>query len=113
MSARNGNGGRVPVAVLGATGAVGQTFIRLLEGHPYFEVAEVAASERSAGRPYREAMTWHEGELPDDVASALNVGDDIAVIHEGKIVEDCSSKEIRHSQHPFVRDFLGTWFGRQ
>ena len=36
------------VAVLGATGAVGQTFIRLLENHPWFELAEVAASERSA-----------------------------------------------------------------
>jgi aspartate-semialdehyde dehydrogenase len=54
--------------VLGATGAVGQTFIRLLDGHPLFRIAEVAASERSAGKPYREAMTWHEGELPNDVA---------------------------------------------
>lgn len=47
-----------PVAVLGATGAVGQRFIQLLEGHPWFEVAEVAASDRSAGKPYREAATW-------------------------------------------------------
>jgi aspartate-semialdehyde dehydrogenase len=62
------SGGRVPVAVLGATGAVGQTFIRLLDGHPLFEIVEVAASERSAGRPYAEAMTWHEGELPQGVA---------------------------------------------
>ncbi|MDH3206898.1 MAG: aspartate-semialdehyde dehydrogenase [Gemmatimonadota bacterium] len=61
-------GERVPVAVLGATGAVGQTFIRLLDGHPLFEIAEVAASERSAGRPYAEAMTWHEGRLPPEVA---------------------------------------------
>ena len=37
---------RWPVAVLGATGAVGQAFIRLLEGHPWFELVEVAASER-------------------------------------------------------------------
>lgn len=59
---------RIPVAVLGATGAVGQTFIRLLDGHPFFRVAEVAASERSAGRRFREAMTWHEGVLPEDVA---------------------------------------------
>jgi aspartate-semialdehyde dehydrogenase len=66
MSARKA--GRVPVAVLGATGAVGQTFIRLLDGHPLFEIAEVAASERSAGRSYREAMRWHEGELPSAVA---------------------------------------------
>ena len=55
---------RWPVAVLGATGAVGQTFVRLLEGHPWFEVAELAASERSAGKPYAEAARWLEGELP-------------------------------------------------
>ncbi|MCC6772019.1 MAG: aspartate-semialdehyde dehydrogenase [Gemmatimonadaceae bacterium] len=58
-----------PVAVLGATGAVGQTFIRLLQGHPWFEVAEVAASERSAGKRYAEAARWIEGTLPPDVAA--------------------------------------------
>jgi aspartate-semialdehyde dehydrogenase len=64
--------GRWPVAVLGATGAVGQTFIRLLAGHPWFTIAEVAASERSAGKTYAEATRWLEGELPADVA-ALSV----------------------------------------
>lgn len=59
---------RIPVAVLGATGAVGQTFIRLLSAHPWFELAEVAASERSAGKPYGEATRWISGDLPDDVA---------------------------------------------
>jgi aspartate-semialdehyde dehydrogenase len=59
---------RIPVAVLGATGAVGQAFIRLLQGHPWFDVAEVAASERSVGKPYRDAMRWHEGTLPAAVA---------------------------------------------
>lgn len=49
---------KAPVAVLGATGAVGQRFIQLLADHPWFEVAEVAASDRSAGKPYREACTW-------------------------------------------------------
>jgi len=49
---------RIPVAVLGATGAVGQMFIRLLADHPWFQLAEVAASERSAGRPYAEAAHW-------------------------------------------------------
>lgn len=58
-----------PVAVLGATGAVGQTFLRLLEGHPWFEVAEVAASERSAGKAYAEATRWIEGPLPASVAA--------------------------------------------
>ena len=60
---------RWPVAVLGATGAVGQAFIRLLEGHPWFDLVEVAASERSAGRPYREAARWLEGTMPASVAS--------------------------------------------
>ena len=63
--------GRLPVAVLGATGAVGQTFIRLLDGHPFFRVAEVAASPRSVGRPYAEAATWREGELPSEVGSLI------------------------------------------
>jgi aspartate-semialdehyde dehydrogenase len=49
---------RIPVAVLGATGAVGQRFIQLLADHPWFEIMAVAASERSAGRPYAEAANW-------------------------------------------------------
>ena len=63
-SARN----RWPVAVLGATGAVGQAFIRLLDGHPWFNLVEVAASARSAGKPYRDAAKWLEGVMPADVA---------------------------------------------
>jgi aspartate-semialdehyde dehydrogenase len=60
---------RVPVAVLGATGAVGQTFVRLLQGHPRFRLAEVAASARSVGRAYGEASGWREGILAPDVAA--------------------------------------------
>ena len=63
------HGRKWPVAVLGATGAVGQTFIRLLADHPWFVVAEVAASTRSAGRTYRDAVRWLEGPMPDDVAA--------------------------------------------
>jgi aspartate-semialdehyde dehydrogenase len=55
------------VAVLGATGAVGQTFVRLLANHPWFEVAEVAASERSSGKRYSEAARWLEGAMPPAV----------------------------------------------
>lgn len=54
----------IPVAVLGATGAVGQTFIRQLEGHPWFRLAEVAASERSAGQRYASVTRWIEGIMP-------------------------------------------------
>lgn len=66
--ARRPDGSRWPVAILGATGAVGQTFIRMLANHPWFEVAEVAASERSAGKPYAEATRWLEDEMPAAVA---------------------------------------------
>lgn len=46
------------VGILGATGAVGQKFVELLDGHPWFEITALAASERSAGKPYREAANW-------------------------------------------------------
>lgn len=49
---------KIPVAVLGATGTVGQRFISLLDGHPWFEVAAITASRRSEGKPYEEAATW-------------------------------------------------------
>lgn len=59
---------RLPVAVLGATGAVGQAFIRLLANHPWFELKEVAASERSAGRSYAEAARWiGDDTIPDPI----------------------------------------------
>ena len=49
---------KLNVAILGATGAVGQRFIQLLENHPWFQVAEVIGSSRSAGRSYGEAAHW-------------------------------------------------------
>ena len=75
MIARRGPTKRVkiPVAVLGATGAVGQTFVRLLTDHPWFELRELAASERSAGRPYREATRWIEGALGASAATSTIV----------------------------------------
>jgi aspartate-semialdehyde dehydrogenase len=53
-----------PVAVLGATGAVGQMFVRLLADHPWFELRELAASERSAGKKYGDVTRWLEGASP-------------------------------------------------
>lgn len=49
------------VGILGATGMVGQQFIRLLDGHPWFRASWLAASERSEGRLYSEAATWRLG----------------------------------------------------
>src|SRR5579859_1143523 len=69
-----GNGGkRWRAGVLGATGLVGQRLVKLLAGHPWFELTEVAASERSSGRIYSEAVRWHlDGPVPD-VARGLIV----------------------------------------
>ena len=47
---------KMKVGVVGATGMVGQRFLTLLEDHPYFEVTALAASARSAGRTYAEAV---------------------------------------------------------
>jgi len=49
---------KISVGLLGATGIVGQRFVQMLEDHPWFEVAWLAASDRSEGRPYGEAARW-------------------------------------------------------
>jgi aspartate-semialdehyde dehydrogenase len=61
---------KLPVGILGATGVVGQRFIQLLEHHPWFEVAWLAASDRSAGLPYGEAAKWRlKTALPAKIAT--------------------------------------------
>jgi aspartate-semialdehyde dehydrogenase len=50
---------KIPVGILGATGTVGQRFIQLLDGHPWFEITWLAASDRSAGKAYSEAAKWN------------------------------------------------------
>jgi len=49
---------KIPIGILGATGVVGQRFIQMLEHHPWFEVAWLAASDRSEGKTYGEATRW-------------------------------------------------------
>lgn len=49
---------RIPVGILGATGSVGQKFVDLLQNHPWFEIAALGASERSAGKQYRDSVQW-------------------------------------------------------
>ena len=64
----------VRVGILGATGAVGQRFIQLLDGHETFEIAALTASEDSAGESYRDAAKWRVNTpIPDDVAE-MTVG---------------------------------------
>lgn len=57
---------KIKVGVLGATGAVGQRFVQLLQGHPWFELTVLGASQRSAGKRYAEACNWIlRGDMPE------------------------------------------------
>jgi aspartate-semialdehyde dehydrogenase len=62
-------------AVLGATGNVGQIFVQLLDGHPWFKTSVVAASERSKGRTYGEASRWRQSTPIPEAAAQMNVVD--------------------------------------
>ena len=64
---------RIPVAILAATGSVGQRFVQLLDGHPWFEVVALTGSERAAGSSYGEACHWILSEPMPDWVSGLEV----------------------------------------
>jgi len=64
--------GKIEVGILGATGTVGQRFLQLLEDHPWFTATWLGASDRSVGKPYREATSWQlEGAVPDGAADRI------------------------------------------
>lgn len=85
---------RIPVGVLGATGMVGQQYIALLENHPWFEVAYVAASPRSAGKSYAEAVAgrWQLGRGYGKAVGALVVQDanDVAAARTASSAGRCA-----------------------
>src|SRR5213075_3246408 len=63
---------KLKVGILGATGTVGQRMIQLLDGHPWFETAVVAASDNSAGKPYDQAARWQlETPIPESVGKMI------------------------------------------
>src|SRR5258706_15538720 len=63
---------RIEVGILGATGMVGQHFIKFLQGHPWFDLTWLGASDRSAGKKYRDAAKWHlDGTTPVNVADLM------------------------------------------
>lgn len=64
---------KIPVCILGATGTVGQKFVRLLAHHPWFEIAAVAASSTSAGRRYGDVVRWREQVEPPPGVADLTV----------------------------------------
>lgn len=60
---------KIPISILGATGAVGQRFVELLVEHPLFEIAALSASDRNAGKTYAEACNWVlSGSMPAEIA---------------------------------------------
>lgn len=63
---------KIPVAVLGATGSVGQKFVELLANHPWFEITDLCASEKSAGKKYKDAADWFlPSPFPDNIGEIL------------------------------------------
>jgi aspartate-semialdehyde dehydrogenase len=94
---------KIPVGVLGATGAVGQTFVRLLANHPWFEVTAVAASERSAGRRYRDAAHWLSGEMPPRVADLTVTTCDPAAISPSIVFSALDSDAAQEVEAAFAR----------
>ncbi len=62
----------IRAGILGATGAVGQRFVQLLDRNPWFEIAVVAASERSVGKPYHQACRWRlSADLPESARDLI------------------------------------------
>ena len=99
------SGGKRPVAVLGATGAVGQAFVRLLADHPWFELTEVAASERSASKTYGEAARWLGTDpMPETVAKKTVRACDPREISAGIVFSALDSSVAGEVEAEFARD---------
>ena len=76
------------VAILGATGAVGQRYIQLLQGHPWFQIEVLAASERSAGKKYKDACNWvMESNLPREIAEMPVANADVQSVEKAGNVD--------------------------
>ncbi len=97
------NGQRLPVAILGATGMVGQTFVRLLADHPWFRVTTVAASERSAGRTYADATRWLEGDMPEAVRGLIVQPCDPTALSESVVFSALDSGPAHEIEPAFAR----------
>ena len=102
---------KLKVGILGATGMVGQRFIQLLENHPWFEVVCVAASPRSAGKTYEQAVAgrWKMDEpIPEAVKNLVcyNVNDVEDVASQVDFVfsaVDMSKEEIKKIEEAYAK----------
>ncbi len=91
---------QIPVAVLGATGSVGQRFISLLDRHPWFKVVALAASDRSVGQKYSQAARWVLNDPMPDYARDMVVVPATPDCIEAKIVFSALHTEIANEVEP-------------
>ncbi len=92
---------KIPVAVLASTGSVGQRMISLLDGHPWFEVVEVTASERSEGKRYEDACHWFLSKpMPDYVKDMVLLPTEAAALKKAKIVFSALPADIAKEIEP-------------
>ena len=89
---------KIKVGVLGATGAVGQRFVQLLQGHPWFEITALCASERSAGKRYADACRWNlRGDMPahlrDVILEECEPGVDCRIVFSALPAESATKVE--------------------
>lgn len=100
---------RYSVGVLGATGAVGQRLVQLLEGHPWFTLTAVVASERSVNRPYGEAVSWQlESPVPAEAAPLMvkglspNLDCDLVLSALDPAVAGTAEEDFARSGYPVI-----------
>ncbi len=92
---------KIPVAVLASTGSVGQRMVSLLDGHPWFEVVEVTASERSEGKRYQDACHWFLSKpMPDYVKDMVLLPTEASALHKAKIVFSALPADIAKEIEP-------------
>ncbi|MEM2925115.1 MAG: aspartate-semialdehyde dehydrogenase [Methanocellales archaeon] len=93
---------KIKVAVLGATGNVGQRIIQLLENHPWFELVSITASDRSVGKKYREAANWRlNAEIPEYVKDLVVAPTDPKGVDESvKLVFSALPSDIARAVEP-------------
>ena len=92
---------KIPVAVLAGTGSVGQRMISLLDGHPWFEVVEVTASERSEGKSYQDACHWFLSKpMPEYVKNLEMLPTRASALKKAKIVFSALPADIAKEIEP-------------
>jgi len=96
--------GRIPVSVLGATGVVGQRFVARLARHPWFEIAELAASDRSAGKAFCESCAWRlAGEPYAGLGQRALVDADPAAVRARVVFSALDAAPARELEPAFAR----------